>query len=68
MNVARLFDVLQERFKIKNDAAMCRELEVQASVISKMRNGLLPLSPTVILKIHEYLGVPVKEIRELAAT
>ena len=66
MKVARLFDVLQERFEIKNDAAMCRELEVQQAVVSKMRNGKLPLSPTVILKIHEYLGVPVKEIRELA--
>ncbi|MEH6434323.1 hypothetical protein [Massilia sp. DD77] len=67
MNVARLFDTLRERFQIKSDAALARELELNPSDISKLRGGDRPLGATVILSIHEHLGVPVKEIRELAA-
>jgi plasmid maintenance system antidote protein VapI len=67
MNVSKLLDTLRERFQIKNDAALARELELSPAVISKLRNGKLPLASRVILRIHEYLGVPVKEIRELAA-
>jgi plasmid maintenance system antidote protein VapI len=67
MNVAKLLDTLQTRFQIKNDAALARELDVTPPEISKLRRGKLPLGDRMILRIHEYLGVPVKEIRQLAA-
>jgi len=65
-NVSKLMDTLRERFQIASDAALARELDIAPSVISKLRAGA-KLGPTVILSIHEHLGVPVKEIRALAA-
>lgn len=65
-NVPKLLDTLRDRFQIKSDAALARELDVVPAQISKLRGGA-PLGPSVILRIHEHLGVPVKEIRELAA-
>lgn len=64
-NVPKLLDTLRARFQIKSDAALARELEVSPAQISKMRAGAA-LGPGVILSIHEHLGLPVKEIRELA--
>ena len=64
-NVPKLLDALRERNKINSDAALARELDVSPSVICKLRAGG-ELGPTVILRIHEYLGMPVAEIREMA--
>ena len=64
-NVSKLLDTLRERFQIKSDAALARELDVNPSQISKLRAGA-DLGPTLILSIHEHLGMPVKEIRQLA--
>ncbi len=65
-NVPKLLDTLRDRFQIKSDAALARELDIAPSVLSKLRAGAT-LGPTVILSIHERLGVSVKEIRALAA-
>jgi len=64
-NVPKLLDILRERFEIKNDAALAKELGISPPQISKLRGGAT-LGSSVILSIHERLGVPVKEIRELA--
>lgn len=67
MSANTLLDALRERFEIKSDAALARELEVQPPQISKLRSGATPLGAVMVLKVHELLGVPVKEIRDLAA-
>lgn len=66
MTTAVLLDTLRERFNIKSDSALARELAVTPSQISKLRSGDSKLGPAVILSIHEHLGVPVAEIRKLA--
>lgn len=60
-----LLDELRKRFAIPSDAALADELDIQPSQISKLRGGKR-LTSGVILAIHEYLGVPVAEIRALA--
>ena len=65
-NAAKLLDTLRERCQIKSDAALARELDIKPPIISKLRSGHSPLGASVILRIHEHLGMPVKEIRELA--
>lgn len=60
-----LFDTLRARFDIRSDSALADELDIQPSQISKLRGGKR-LTAGVILAIHEYLGVPVAEIRKLA--
>ena len=64
-NVPKLLDTLRERFQIKSDAALARELEISPTQISKMRAGA-PLGAKTMVSIHEHLGVSFKEIRELA--
>jgi len=66
MSASRLLDTLRTRFDIKSDAALARELDMKPPQISKLRSGGLPVGSTLILSIHEHLGVPVKEIRALA--
>ena len=67
MNAPKLLDELLKRFQIKNDAALARELEIGPADVCKLRSGKVALGPRVILSIHEHLGVPVAEIRQLAA-
>jgi plasmid maintenance system antidote protein VapI len=61
-----LFDTLRKEFNIASDSALADELDIAPSQISRMRGGKR-LTAGVILAIHEYLGLPVVEIRELAA-
>lgn len=67
LNGNKLFDRLLDENNLKNDAALSRELEVSAPVISKLRHGKLPFGPSIILAIHEKFGMPVKEIRAVLA-
>ena len=64
---SKLLDALLGKAELKNDAALSRALEVAPPVISKLRKGVLPLGAVMILKIHELLGVPVAEVRQLLA-
>jgi predicted transcriptional regulator len=66
MSNAKLFDTLRERFKIPSDSALADELELSASDICRYRAGRA-LSSRAILSVHEHLGLPVAEIRALAA-
>jgi hypothetical protein len=65
--LATLLDTLRERFSIKNDAALARDLEVAAPVVSKWRTGSMPLGAVHTTRMHETYGLSIKEIRELAA-
>jgi predicted transcriptional regulator len=64
MSASTLFDKLREENQIASDAALARELEISPSEICKYRGGR-EVSARVILRIHEYLGKPVVDIREL---
>jgi len=68
MSTSTLFDKLREEFQIPSDAALARELEVAPPDVSKSRKTN-EISDRMILRVHEYLGWPVSEIRlELAKT
>lgn len=66
-NTHALLDHLIWKFKLKNDAAIARTLDVGPPVISKIRNRILPVSDGMILRIHERMGVSVPNIRALIA-
>lgn len=63
--VNALLDILIARGQLKNDAALSRLLEVAPPVISKMRHGRLPLGALLLLKIHELLDMPIRDIKAL---
>lgn len=64
---AKLFDQLMASHHLKNDAALARALEQKPPVISKMRHGVLPVGPVMIINLHETFDMPVKAIKEALA-
>lgn len=61
----RLLDAVIERLHLKNDAALCRVLEIQPPVISKIRHGRLPVGASILIRLHEETGLHVRELRDL---
>lgn len=61
-----LLDHLRSLGKLKNDAALARTLHVAPPVISKLRHGTLPLGDTLIIRMHETLGMAVRDIKFMA--
>lgn len=61
----RLFDAVIDRLQLKNDAALCRVLEIQPPVISKIRHGRLPVGASILIRLHEETGLHVRELRNL---
>lgn len=60
-----LIDTLSANLRIKNDAALCRMLEVSPPVISRIRTGSLPVSGSILLRMHEVSGLSIKDLRFL---
>jgi DNA-binding transcriptional regulator YdaS (Cro superfamily) len=65
MKKNKFVDGLIEKFKVKNDAALCRMLGIAPPQISKIRHGITGVSALMILTIHEKTDMPVKEIKSL---
>lgn len=49
---------------LKNDAHLCRFLDVAAPVISKIRHGSLPVSAEVLIRIHEKTDISIKDLKQ----
>jgi hypothetical protein len=60
-----LFNHLIYTYRLKNDAALCRVLEVQPAALSKVRHGANSLGDSWILSIHEVFEIPIAEIKEM---
>lgn len=64
-NPNHLIDTLSANLRIKNDAALCRILEVSPPVISRIRTGSLPVSGSILLRMHDVSGLSLKDLRFL---
>lgn len=64
-NPNHLIDTLSANLQIKSDAALCRILEVSPPVISRIRTGSLPVSGSILLRMHEVSGLSLKDLRFL---
>jgi hypothetical protein len=53
------------RLKLKNDAALSRALEVSPPVISKIRHRRLPVTASLLIRMHEVSALSIKELRDL---
>jgi plasmid maintenance system antidote protein VapI len=60
-----LLDTLIQRMHLKNDAELCRVLEVQPPIISKIRHGKLNVGATILLRMHEKSNISIRELKEL---
>jgi hypothetical protein len=60
-----LLNAVITHLHLKNDAALCRVLEVAPPVISKIRHAKLPIGATMLISMHEVTGISIKELRAL---
>ena len=63
----KLLDTLIEKLNLKNDAELCRVLEVQPPIISKIRHLKLNVGATILLRMHEKSNIPIRELKELTS-
>jgi hypothetical protein len=64
-NPNHLLDVIIEKMKLKNDAALSRALEVAPPVISKIRHHKLPIGASILIRMHEVTNLSIRELKEL---
>lgn len=60
-----LLDECMKLASVKTDKALAQRLGTAGTVISRVRHRKLKVSPTLMLAIHEELGMPISLIREL---
>ncbi|MGH8808326.1 MAG: hypothetical protein ACREX0_10650 [Noviherbaspirillum sp.] len=61
----RLLNALIEKTNSKNDAALSRVLEVAPPLISKIRHRRLPIGASMLIRMHEVVGMSIGELRDL---
>jgi transcriptional regulator with XRE-family HTH domain len=61
----KLLDACMKITGVKTDKALADRLGSAGTVISRIRHKKLKVSPNLMLAIHEELGIPISEIREL---
>ena len=59
----QLLDVVMQNLNLKNDAALCRVLEVAPPVVSKLRHGSLHIGPSMLIRMHEETGLSIREMK-----
>ncbi|MFL6675735.1 MAG: hypothetical protein ACJ8LG_20875 [Massilia sp.] len=64
----KLLDTLIQKLHLKNDAELCRVLEVQPPIISKIRHRKLNVGATILLRMHEKSNIPIRELKELSSS
>jgi plasmid maintenance system antidote protein VapI len=62
----KLLDTLIEKMNLKNDAELCRVLEVQPPIISKIRHRKLAVGATILLRMHEKSDISIRELKDLS--
>jgi plasmid maintenance system antidote protein VapI len=61
-----LIDTLLAEQHLKHGRALSQSLAVQPSVITKIRNGAVPVSAEMMIRIHEKFDMPIARIKALA--
>ncbi|CAH0281144.1 hypothetical protein SRABI118_03782 [Massilia sp. Bi118] len=64
-NPNRLLDTLLQNMRLKNDAALSRILELAPPIISKIRHQRLPVSASVLIRMHEVTELSIRDLRFL---
>ena len=62
-NPDRVLDVLSINFRVKNDSALARMLEVSPPIISKIRRRKTAVGASLLIRIHEVCGLEIDDLR-----
>lgn len=63
-NPSNLFDSLCRRYGAKTDVQLAILLGVGSPVICKMRRRVVPVSGSLLIRIHEITGISIHELKE----
>ena len=58
-----LLDIIKDEFNLRNDKALAGFLDIQPSMISKIRNGKMGVTPNMLLIIHDATDWSIQKIR-----
>ena len=61
----KLFDYLIDHCGFKNDADIAYKLKTGAPVVSRMRQKVFKVGPTMILAVYDATDLSIEQIREL---
>ena len=61
----QLLAALLNKLNLKNDAALSRTLEVSPPVISKIRHRRLPVTASLLIRMHEVSALSIAELRHI---
>ena len=61
----KVLDAIIEKLNLKNDAALSRALEVAPPVISKIRHRRLPVTASLLIRMHEVTQMSIRDLRDL---
>jgi plasmid maintenance system antidote protein VapI len=64
-NPNKFLDAIRDNLQLKNDAALCRTLEIHPPLISKIRHGRLSISAALLIRIHEVTGLNIADLQFL---
>lgn len=64
-NPNRLLDTIIDNLRLRNDAQLCRVLEVAHPMISKIRHGHIPVGAAMLIRMHEATGLSIRDLRYL---
>ncbi|KAF3999789.1 hypothetical protein [Glaciimonas immobilis] len=64
-NPDQLLDALLATLHLKNDAQLCRVLNVGPPMISKIRHRRLPIGAPLLIRMHEESKLSIAELRAM---
>jgi hypothetical protein len=65
LNPNAMLDAVKQNLGLKNDAALCRVLEIDPPVISKVRHHRTPVSAALLIALHEASEISIRDLRYL---
>jgi len=61
----RLFDTLLQMLDLENDEALASRLHVEPYLIKRVREGLHPLDPSLLIRINEATDINMRHLRRM---
>ena len=61
----KLLDELSADMQVEDDTALARALELSRPQIGQIRHGKLRIGATILLRMQEFSGIPIKKLKSL---
>ena len=62
---ARLFDTVRQRLQLHSDKALAKALQIAPPLLTHLRQRVLPVSGSLLLRIQDVSGIAVTELQRV---